>query len=204
RGAQFAPINVGTGDMQGFQAGVGNLASDSFSGAQLGSVDLAVGPLSGAQVGAFNLALASVHGAQIGAINVATGEVRGVQVGAINYADRADAPIGAISIVRHGRTSIEASSTETGLTTATVRHGGSIVHNLYGVGYRLGSEAWWSLELGIGVHLPVAPRLDVDIDVVYHALQKGNPFSSETYLSVFQPTIAYRVVDPISLFAAPT
>jgi hypothetical protein len=204
RGAQFAPINVGTADTEGLQAGIGNLTSDALSGAQIGSVNLAAGPLSGAQAGAFNLALASVHGAQIGAINVATGEVRGVQVGAINYADRADAPIGAISIVRHGRTSLEASSTETGLTMATVRHGGTIVHNLYGVGYRLGSEAWWSLELGLGVHVALAPRLDLDVDVAYHALQKGNPFSSETYLTVFQPTLAYNVAGPISVSAAPT
>ena len=78
------------------------------------------------------------------------------------------------------------------------------MHNLYGVGYRLGSESWWSMQLGIGVHLPIVPRLDIDIDLVYHALQKGNPFSSETHLTAFQPTIAYTVTGPLSIFAAPT
>jgi hypothetical protein len=204
RGAQFAPVDVATGDAQGVQVGVGNLASDSLDGAQLGSFNLTVGPLAGAQLGAIDVALSSVHGAQIGAVNVANGDVRGVQIGAINYADRVTAPIGAVSIVRHGRTAVEAWGTESGITTATVRHGGTLVHNVYGVGYRLGKETWWSLALGIGVHVPVVPRLDVDIDVVYQALQKDKPFSSETHLTSFQPTIAYTVASPFSIFAAPT
>jgi hypothetical protein len=190
--------------VQGVQVGLGNLASDSLDGAQLGSVNITVGSLAGAQLGAINVGLSSVRGAQVGAVNFANGDVRGVQIGAINYADRAAAPIGAVSIVRHGRTNIEAWGTESGMTTATVRHGGSIVHNLYGVGYRLGKDAWWSLVLGIGVHVPIVPRLDVDIDVVYQALQKDRPFSSETYLTSFQPTLSYTVASPIALFAAPT
>jgi hypothetical protein len=204
RGAQFGPVAVVSGDVQGLQAGVGNLAGDSLAGAQVGSFNITAGAVSGAQIGAFNIGLSSVRGAQIGAVNVAVGDAQGVQIGAINYADRATAPIGAVSIVRHGRTNLEASATESGLTTASVRHGGTIVHNLYGVGYRLGKEAWWSLELGIGVHVPLAARLAMDIDLVYHALQKGRPFSSETYLTTLQPTLAYTVSEPFSLFAAPT
>jgi hypothetical protein len=204
RGAQFSAISVATGDMQGLQAAAGNLATDSLAGAQIGSVNITAGALTGAQLGAFNLATSSVRGTQIGAVNVATDDVVGVQIGAINYADRAAAPIGAVSIVRHGRTNLEASATESGLTTATVRHGGTIVHNLYGVGYRLGNGTWWSLVLGIGVHVPLAPKLDLDVDVVYHALQQGKPFSSEAHLTAFQPTLAYSVAEPLSIFAAPT
>jgi hypothetical protein len=204
RGAQFAPFDVATGDMQGVQVGAGNLAADSLAGAQLGSVNLTAGPLMGAQLGAINLAMSSVQGTQMGAINVALGEVKGVQIGAINYADRAAAPIGAISIVRHGRTSLEASGTESGLMAAMVRHGGTVVHNIYGVGLRVGGEAMWSFALGIGAHVPIAPRLDLDIDLVYHALQKGRLFSSEAHLTAFQPTLAYTVTEPLSIFASPT
>jgi hypothetical protein len=203
-GAQFAPVNVAAGDAEGLQSGIGNLAADSLSGAQVGTANLTVGALKGAQIGAFNFALTSLGGAQIGAINVTNGEVHGVQIGAINYADRAEAPIGAVSIVRHGKTSVDAWGTESGLAMATVHHGGTIVHNLYGVGYRLGQDARWSLALGIGVHVPLAARLDLDIDFVYHMLEKGNHLSGDTHLAVLQPSFTYAVAPPFGIFVAPT
>jgi len=165
------------------QLGIGNLGARTFN--------LAVGALAGGQVGTFNVAMASVRGAQIGAVNVAKGYVHGVQIGGMNYADDIDAPIGVVSIVRHGRTSFETSLTESGVN-GTVHHGGRILHNVYGVGYRFGNERWWSFMLGIGGHFPLAQRLDLDIDLLYVTLQRDKLFSQDVHGATLQPSFVYE------------
>ena len=149
-GVQLGPVSIGGGALTGAQVGVVNLLGGSVLGSQSGVVNIASADVRGAQLGVVNIAHGGVDGVQIGTTNVATGEVRGTQVGVVNYAEVSDYPVGVVSVVRRGRTSVDGWVTESGIGMAGVRHGGRVIHNVYGVGYRAGSPSGWSFALGLG------------------------------------------------------
>ncbi len=203
-GVQVATVNLALDDVVGLQAGVVDVARGALHGMQVSSANLVGGPIRGAQVGSVNVALDDVTGAQVGGINVAAGRVSGAQVGVINYADDSDASIGLVSIVRHGRTDLEAWGTESGLVVAGVRHGGAIVHNVYGVGLQLGGENLWAMVVGLGVHFSLASWLNLDVDVLEQWLHKDFRFAENLQLATLQGAFGVPLGRTFEVLVAPT
>src|SRR6185503_11566604 len=201
---QVATVSLGGGSLVGAQIGVVNLLAGSVVGNQSGVVNVASSDVRGAQLGVVNVTSGGVEGAQIGTANVATGEVRGTQVGVVNYADVSDYPVGVVSIVRHGRTSADGWVTESGFGMAGVRHGGRVIHNVYGVGFHGFAPTAWSFALGLGVRAELAPKLHVDFETIGYWLQRGQPFSDDAQIGSIGASFGYAVSPVFGVFAAPT
>jgi len=203
-GAQIATVSIGEGAMEGVQFGVVNLLKGSAVGNQSGVVNVASADVRGAQLGVVNVAHGGVEGVQIGTTNVATGEVRGTQVGVFNYADVSDYPVGVVSVVRRGRTSIDGWVTEAGIGMAGVRHGGRVIHNVYGVGYRAGTPSTWSFALGLGARLELSPKAHIDFETIAYWLQRNQPFVEDAQIASAGASFGYALTPVFGIFAAPT
>jgi hypothetical protein len=203
-GAQIATVSVALDDVQGAQVSAAAVAKRALDGAQISAFNYVGGRLRGLEIASANVALDTVEGAQIGAVNVTRGKVKGLQIGAVNYADDSDASIGAVTVLRHGRTSLETWGTEAGLAMFGVRHGGRLVHNVYGAGYHLAGGGAWAMALGIGLRVPLGSRLRLDLDVMSYAIQRGKPFVDAVQLSAFQPWLGFALDEHVDLFAGPS
>jgi hypothetical protein len=203
-GAQIAPFNLALDDVRGLQAGVVQIARASMEGVQMGPFNFVAGPLAGAQVGTANIASDRMSGAQVGVLNVAAGRVKGTQIGLANYADDSDASIGLVSVVRRGRTDLEAWGTESGLAMAGVRHGSALLHNVYGAGVQLGGEHEWAIALGLGVNAPLARWLSLDVDLLQTWIQKRAPFTNDVELSTLEAAFGVPVGGVAEVLVAPT
>jgi hypothetical protein len=219
RGVQVAVSNVALGHLQGVQLGVANYARRDIEGVQVGVISVGGGALDGAQVSVVNaltgsvagnqtavvnFASGNVQGAQLGVVNVTGGSVDGAQVGVVNYADVSDYPVGVVSVVRHGRTSVDGWATETGIGMVGVRHGGRVMHNVYGVGYRVGEIAGWSFALGLGGRVDLAPKLHLDVEATAYWIQRGQPFDQDAQIASLGASLGYALTPVFGLFAAPT
>jgi hypothetical protein len=203
-GAQIGTVSVGGGSLDGAQLGVVNVLAGSVLGNQTGVVNVASADVSGAQIGVVNVAHGNVEGAQIGTTNVATGEVRGTQVGVVNYADVSDYPVGVVSVVRHGRTSADGWVTESGMAMAGVRHGGRVIHNVYGVGVHGPAPTVWSFALGLGFRVELASKLHVDFETIAYWLQRNRPFLDDAQIASVGASFGYALSPVFGIFAAPT
>jgi hypothetical protein len=203
-GAQLGTVSIGGGSLVGAQLGVVNLLAGSVEGNQSGVVNVASGDVRGAQLGVVNIAHGGVDGVQLGTTNVATGEVRGTQVGVFNYADVSDYPVGVVSVVRRGRTSVDGWVTESGIGMAGVRHGGRVIHNVYGVGYRAGSASGWSFALGIGARLELSQKAHIDFETIAYWVQRNAPFVEDAQIASAGASFGYALTPVFGLFAAPT
>jgi hypothetical protein len=203
-GAQIATVSIGGGALVGVQVGVVNLLKGSVEGNQTGVVNVAGADVRGAQIGVVNVAHGGVEGVQVGTTNVATGEVRGTQVGVVNYADVSDYPVGVVSVVRRGRTSVDGWVTETGIGMAGVRHGGRVIHNVYGVGYRAGTPSGWSFALGLGARLELSAKAHIDFEAITYWLQRNEPFLDDAQISSAGASFGYALTPVFGVFAAPT
>jgi hypothetical protein len=228
-GAQFSLVNMALGRVRGAQLGIVNFAR-ARPHAQLGVANLALGSAgvqlgvtnfareganaelgvvnaamaeSGGQLGVFNLAWGKLRHVQAGVLNIAKDEVP-VQVGVVNVSRRARAPIGLLSIVREGRTGIDAWANENGTLLAAVTHGGDIVHNIYGAGARVGSEGTRAVfTLGIGARLYDDPRFKLDLDGLYELVSHTDRFTNDTTLGRLRLTASITLYDRLSLLVAP-
>ena len=203
-GAQIGTVSIAAGSLQGAQVGVVSVLGGSAVGAQAAVVNVAGSDVQGAQVGVVNVTHGAVDGVQIGTTNIASGEVRGTQVGVVNYADVSDYPVGVVSIVRHGRTSADGWVTESGFAMAGVRHGGRVIHNVYGAGYHGFGTAAWSFALGLGVRAELAPKLHVDFETIAYWLQRDVPFSQDAQVASIGASFGYAITPVFGVFAAPT
>ena len=203
-GVQLGVLSLGGGALEGAQVSVVNVLNGQVVGNQTAVVNLASGNIQGAQVGVVNVSGGSVEGVQVGATNVATGRVHGTQVGVVNYADVSDYPVGVVSVVRHGRTSVDGWATEAGIGMVGARHGGRVIHNVYGVGYRVGETAAWSFALGLGGRAELAPKLHLDIEAMAYWIQRGQPFDQDAQIGSLGASFGYALTPVFGLFAAPT
>jgi hypothetical protein len=203
-GAQIGTVSVAGGHLDGAQIGVVNLLKGAANGNQTGVVNMAGGGADGAQIGVVNLTTGNVDGAQIGTTNIATGEVRGTQIGVFNYADVSDYPVGVVSVVRKGRTSVDGWVTESGIAMAGARHGGRVIHNVYGVGFRGPTPSGWSFALGLGARAELAPKLHVDFEAIAYWVQRREPFVEDAQIASLGASFGYALTPVFGLFAAPT
>lgn len=227
-GFQFALVNLASGRVRGaqlgianftrrramFQLGVGNMTLEGAgvqlgvanfarggAGTELGVVNVALAE-SGAQLGVANLAWGKLRRTQLGALNIAKDDVP-VQVGVVNVSRRARVPIGALSIVREGRTTIDAWATENGTLLAGVSHGGEVIHNIYGAGARVGSKGPRAVfTLGIGARLFNDRLLTLDFDALYELVSQTDRFTTDTMLGRARLTAAITLYDRLALLVA--
>jgi hypothetical protein len=227
-GFQLALVNLARGSVRGtqlglfnftrrramFQLGVGNMALEG-AGVQLGVANFARGGAgtelgvanialaeTGAQLGVANLARGKLRRTQVGVFNIAKGDVP-VQVGVVNVSRRARVPIGVLSIVRKGRTTLDAWAAENGTLLAGVSHGGEIVHNLYGAGARVGSKGPRAVfTLGIGARLFDDRLFTLDFDALYELVSHTDEFTTDTMLGRARVTGAITLYDRLALIVA--
>jgi len=205
RGAELGPVAAITnGHVCGAQVGGAvAIATGAVHGVQIGgAVAVAWGGLDGVMIAPVNVA-SKVSGVQLGVVNVATGDVRGVQLGVVNVARDADAPIGLLNIMTHGRTHLDVWGNETGLGMLELLHGGRRVHNLYGVGARLGPRGFRpAIMLGLGVRAFSSPALTVDVDASVTQLRRD--VSHATLVSQLRAVLGVRIVDDLAVMVGPT
>ncbi|MCX6841055.1 MAG: hypothetical protein NTX53_02045 [candidate division WOR-3 bacterium] len=208
-GTQMAGVvNVVGGSFTGAQiAGVANVVGDGFTGAQLsGVVNVAGERMSGAQLaGVVNVA-DEFSGAQIGLVNIA-GESHGLQLGLVNIAEKADVPIGLVSIVENGMFHVNAWATEFAPVNVGIKTGSNTIYNVFMVGWQPDGESTRLYGgLGIGGHIPLN-RFFVDIDLLSHGVWTGPdwfPEGGSDLLSSLRLTGGWQVTDMLAITAGPT
>ncbi|MCA9574884.1 MAG: hypothetical protein KC668_05585 [Myxococcales bacterium] len=191
--------------LHGFELGGGfNVLTGFACGLQVaGGLNVVLGPVRGVQLAPVNIATGRVEGAQLGVVNVA-GEVRGLQLGLVNISKDAAAPIGLVSVVRNGRTSIDAWGSESGMLVVNLTHGGRLVHNLYGVGARVGPRGPRLLVFtGLGVRLVSTRHAQLDLDALLGWMLRGSQNRQSMLVTVRLP-VEVRLPGRVGLFIAPS
>lgn len=147
---------------RGLQLGGATTIAERMHGLQIAGGAAVAGRVDGAQISSINVA-GDVDGFQLGAINVGK-RVHGLQIGAINVSDDIDGiPFGAISIVRHGRTDVDAWAETTGLAAVALRHGSRRWHNIYAVGVTPDTGDRPMFGMGMGAHNSLG-KVALDLD----------------------------------------
>jgi len=201
-GAQISGLVSATTHASGFQiGGLGSYAA-VVDGIQVGGLAaLGTKNVRGAQIAAVTYS-PDLAGAQVGVVNVAS-KVRGLQLGFVNVASESDASVGAVSIVTHGRTNIDAFMGTDGVIGAALLHGSRYVHNYYGaVVSPLGKESVASGPMiGIGFHAFQNSRFFVDIDALGAVLfTQSNPREPQTLWQV-RAVLGLRLTPGAALYA---
>ena len=197
-------LNVGR-DVVGVQLGGVVSAARDVRGLWISGVANVGRDVAGAQIGGVVNVARDVRGLQIGTVNVA-GRVRGVQIGAVNVAEESDVSIGALSIVRNGRSHLAAWGGETGLFTAAFKHGGRHFHNYYGAGILpFGERPRVGFTFGMGGHFPLSSRVFIDVDALVTSLHRTDEFAqSATLLAQLRPMVGVRIFEGLALALGPS
>jgi hypothetical protein len=203
-------VNINRGAHHGFQgAGLVNVSatdnSEGFQAAGLvnygervrgfqaaGLVNVARESMTGLQVGLINVG-GSVTGAQIGLVNVATAELKGAQIGLVNVGGG----------IYFAPTMWFSGSS---FINTAFKLGGRYTYAIlgYGVHPQEGEERS-SLIYGIGGHLDFG-KLWVDMDIITQMLMADYRWTKNIQDNVykFRPTLGYRLLDQLSLYAGPS
>jgi hypothetical protein len=207
-GAQLAQVNFAGGDMLGAQLGMLDIVGGHIAGAQLGLVNVAAGGSSGAQLGLVDVAVGDSEGAQLGLVNVTTGRFRGALVGLVNVAEDADAAVGLLNVIWHGRAQLDVWATDAGLIMAGVTPGARLTHNVYSIGIKpMGDAPALATAVGMGFRPFSASRFTVDIDALSYGLMRKNPEDSKwDFASIHQlrVPVSFAPVPRVWIFIAPS
>lgn len=202
RGLQYALANLANGRVRGTQVGVGNFARNGAN-VQVGVGNVSGGDVRGAQVAVGNLTWGGVRGVQVGVGNFARGNVT-AQIGVVNISRQAKAPIGVFSIVREGRTTLDAWVSENGTLLSGISHGGEYVHNLYAVGFRFGPAGTRvGYAIGIGARFLNRPWLRLDLDTLFEQWSKTDYIESSAMVARLRLTASISLTDRLGIFVAP-
>jgi hypothetical protein len=201
QGAQFGLTNLATGDAEGAQFGLTNLILRTQQGLQAGLVNFAGRGLRGAQLGLANIVSAETKGAQLGLVNFTRGKMNGAMIGLVNIAEDADAPIGLIDIIWHGRTQIDAWATDAGVLMAGVEHGSRYVHNIYGIGIKpMSNSPAFAISFGLGIRALAGGRFTLDIDAMEYGLLHHSSWAQIAQLRI---PLAITLISGAAVFIAP-
>jgi len=151
--------------VEGLQVGAVNRADEAIQGLQAGFFNLAESASSGAQLGLLNFA-GDISGLQLGLVNVA-GHVKGMQLGLVNVAEDVDGvPIGLVSVTRDGGVHPVLWSSNTTYANIGVKFATRYTYTmLSAAGHSDGNRALYGGGLTIGTSIPIARRIDVELDV---------------------------------------
>jgi len=195
------------GDAQVVQvSGGASVVNGALEGIQVAGAFAGARSLEGIQLAPVNVA-GKVDGVQIGVVNVG-GRVHGAQIGVVNISEDVDLPLGLVNIVADGRQHLEVFATETSAVNVAVKLGNRTFHSVLTAGVDAGSHAGetrWTAGAGLGVHLPLLPRLSLDVDAISQTVYYGSSDPAGTRaLVTLRPTFAWQVAPRFALFAAPS
>jgi hypothetical protein len=120
-----------------------------------------------------------------------------------------DAPgVYMVNVIWRGRTHVDLWGTDFGLPMLGIKHGGRLVHNLWGIGLSPRRDTLiHAASYGFGVRLHEAKHVYVDIDALLYGLIARNPETerwSWTVIQQLRVPIGLRLTKHVALFAAPT
>ncbi len=232
RGLQLSTINATIGDVRGAQLGITNFTRKGIHGAQLGVTNISLGPAAfqlgvtnlanivdgdtRAQLGVLNFSRKSSHlqlgvwntvwgpaRVQLGVLNVAKDESK-FQLGVVNYAGSARAPVGVISVVKNGRTSVDAWANENGALYGMLAHGGDCIYNMYGVGTRIQGSGGNRLTFAYGItaRLYEHPRAALELQALNELYPRLAPFRMRSQVGRVRLAVDIKITDSIHIVPA--
>lgn len=208
RGTQLAMgLNVAGEGATGLQLAAINVAGGASRAVQVGGVDIADN-VDGVQVAGVNIAK-RITGVQVGFVNVAK-DVVGTQIGLVNVSDDMEGqPIGLLSFSRtgynHGRVWMDAG----GMANIGLTFGGKHVYTLLSAGAHVTDPiAVWTVQLGLGGHVPIAGPVYVDLEVSAGNLgarwETNGDIASTGLLARSRLLVGVDVHPRLSVFLGPT
>ncbi len=167
--------------LEGVQLALVNRSDDSMQGMQLGLLDMAGSPSKGAQISGLNLA-GDIEGLQLGLVNIGK-RVRGAQIGLINIAEDVEGvPIGLVSVSREGGVHPLVWVSDTTYGNVGVKFATRYTYTiLSGAVHHAGEYALYGAGLAIGGKIPIAKRIDGDVDVLGLHLFANTPCCRERF-----------------------
>lgn len=231
RGLQLSVTNVALGDVRGVQLAVTNFTRKGIHGAQLGVTNISLGPAvfqlgvtnianviegnTRAQLGVLNFSRQSSHlqlgvanvvwgpaRVQLGVLNVAKDESK-FQLGVVNYAGSVRAPLGVISIVKNGRTGVDAWANENGAIYGMLTHGGDRIYNMYGAGtYVQKDGARLVLAYGLTFRLYDHPRFALELQALNEMYPRFNPYRLRAQMGRLRVAAEIKITERISVVPA--
>jgi hypothetical protein len=201
RGAQLVGfVNVSArGESTGLQAAGFTNYADALHGAQLsGFANVTAHKVRGAQISAFNFAQ-EVKGTQIGIVNIASKRLDGAAIGLINYAG-------------NGIFAPTLWTSDTSAANLGLKMGSKYVYGIFGMGvHPVEDEQRFTLIYGIGGHIDIR-RFWVEIDATIDLINDNWMWDEDEpwkdvelgYIYKFRPTLGFRIIDELSVFAGPT
>jgi hypothetical protein len=207
RGVQGAGIfNHSGGDTRGAQAaGIFNHSDGSAEGVQAAGIFNRVeGDVRGVQAaGIFNSTGGQLEGVQVGLVNHA-GRVRGLQVGLVNRAEHVDGlPLGLINIIDDGIQTIETWGSDVAPVNLGVKLGSHRFYTTF-TGAKGYTEGQYLLGFGLGGHISLGDRFDLDIDVLGHRIYDDLVGFTDTKVDILaraRLTVGARIGGHVRLFA---
>jgi len=210
-GAQLSSVFNLARDLDGVQASTGvNLGRD-VTGVQLSLGANVAKNLEGVQWTVGGNYAESFEGVQLGLVNV-TKNGKGFMLGLVNVADALDGEaLGLINVIKDGYQHVEVFTSDTDAVAVGVKLGGKSFYTVFQAGwspYAGEDQDRVSIAFGLGGHISLAPRLGLDIDVIF-----SGRFDPDTVLDIgFEPVamaklrvaLGYQFFDHLGIFAGVT
>ena len=206
-------INYSAGQIDGMQAaGVINIASGIkynsklFQASGVANISLSHN-LIGMQVSGVLNAANNITGAQIGLVNIAK-NVKGTQIGLINIADTIDGvAIGLLSFSRNGIFDVDVFTSDLFRANVALRFGSPYVYNTFAIGINPAKDTMqYGYGFGIGGHIPVFPKLSVDIDgMTWTTFEDNFDFNYDYFqlMNQFRIMPSYAITNYLSVYGGP-
>jgi hypothetical protein len=208
-GAEFSGlVSVLRNDMVGAQfSGLGNVVLNRTRGAQFsGLFNIGTGDIRGAQfAGLLNVSAKRFTGAQISGLINYSNKLRGVQIGVFNFIDSLEqgVPIGFLSFVKNGYSTLEIGATETLYGVVSFKTGARQFYNILSVGG--GSHDGLSLfawGYGFGTFIPIGKKAGIALDGICYQVNEGEWFTNRlNLLNKINLTGSWKVASHLSFFA---
>lgn len=223
-GAEFSGLgSLLRGDMHGAQfAGLGNIVLKETKGAQFsGLFNIGIGNVQAGQfAGLLNINIAETKGFMVaGFVNINAGtmdgtqlagfvnfttKLKGTQIGVFNYVDSLEhgVPIGVLSFVKNGYTTVEIGTTETLYGVASFKTGVKQFYNILSVGggtrNGLSLFAW---GYGLGAFIPVGNKAGISIDGVCYQVNEGEWFTDQlNLLNKLAVNVSLKLSNHLAIF----
>lgn len=204
RGVQLGGFANYTDKIDGFQgAGFANVTK-KIDGSQISGFVNVAKEVKGIQLAGYVNVAEKVKTQISGFINVA-GEVKGAQIaGFINIADSCAWPVGLVNISRKGEQFIGVSIDDNRTTTVALRSGGKYLYGIIGAGVNFSfyNEPLYSLEAGIGGHIPFSKSFRLNTEIAVTSL--SDYWTTAQITSSFRILPALKLGNRVEIFGGPT
>ncbi len=169
-------------------------------GVQVAAVNWA-NTLDGLQLGAVNMAR-DAQGAQVGMVNIA-GSHRGVMVGLVNVAEDAEVAIGLLNFVKRGMVHVDVWASDVNLVNVGVKFGARHTYTVVSGGFSPLGDPHGGVDVGLGIRLPQAGPLVLDLDVSTGLVFGATTAKSPAFHHQLRALLNVRLGRRFGLFVGP-